>query len=121
MVIPITYDSFDPLEFLSVAESLSVDDVTEADLRTAVSRTYYAVFLMAREKFRVAGKRNIHGRVIGAVRIYDRMAGVQLHKLETLRILADYHLQDLETLDRNWRDNYRKARNFATFILDRLS
>ena len=120
MVTPATSDSFDPLDFLNVAESLSVDDATEADLRTAVSRTYYAVFLVAREKFQVAGTRNIHGRVIGAVHIYDRMAGVQLQKLMDLRALADYHLQDLETLDRNWRDNYRKAHRFAAFILDRL-
>ena len=117
----VTSDSFDPLELLRVAESLADGDPSEADLRTAVSRNYYAVFLMAREKFRVAGKRNIHGRVIGAVYIYDRMAGERLQKLEALRILADYRLQDLDTLDRNWRDNYRKARNFASFILDRLS
>ena len=38
-------DSFDPLEFLGVAEYLANNDATEADFRTAVSRTYYAVFL----------------------------------------------------------------------------
>ena len=45
---------------------------------------------------------------------------MQLQKLMDLRDIADCHLQDIETLDRNWRDNYRKACNFADFILDSL-
>ncbi len=114
-------DSFDSLEFLRVAELLADGDASEANLRTAVSRTYYAVFLAMRERFGVEGKRNIHGRVIGAVYAYDKMAGERLQKLEALRGLADYRLRDLDALDRNWRDNYRKARRFAEFILGRLS
>ena len=86
-------DYFDPLEFLRVAESLAAGDTSEANLRTAVSRTYYAVFLVMRERFEVEGKRNIHGRVIGAVYAYDKMAGERLQKLEALRILADYRFQ----------------------------
>ena len=117
----VTVDSFDPLRFLPVAESLAGDDATEADLRTAVSRTYYAVFLTAREKFQVEGRRNIHGRVVGALRIYDKDAGLQLKKLIDLRVLADYHLEIQNSSDRNWHDNYRKARRFAAFILERLS
>ena len=114
-------DSFDPLEFLRVAESLAAGDASEANLRTAVSRTYYAVFLVIRERFGVEGKRNIHGRVIGAVYAYDKAAGERLQKLEALRALADYRLRDLDTLDRNWQDNYRKAHRFADFILQRLA
>ena len=85
-----------------------------------MSRTYYAVFLTAREKFQVEGRRNIHGRVTGVLRIYDKDAGDQLRKLEILRILADYRLVIQNSSDRNWRDNYRKAHRFAAFILDRL-
>lgn len=116
----VTQDSFDPVEFVLIAESLSGDDASEADLRTAVNRTYYAVFLAAREKFQVEGRRNIHGRVAGALSIYDKNAGNQLRKLRGLRTLADYQLDIQDSSDRNWRDNYRKARNFADFILDRL-
>ena len=114
-------DSFDPLELLHIAEFLANGDASEAALRTAVSRTYYAVFLTVREELQVEGKRNIHGRVMGALRTYNKETGIQFQKLMDLRSLADYQLQDLETTDRNWRDNYRKARNFADFILDRLS
>ena len=117
----VTPDSFDPLRFLRVAESLAGNDATEADLRTAVSRTYYAIFLAAREKFQVEGKRNIHGRVVGVLRVYNKDAGLQLKKLMDLRVLADYHLEIRNSSDQNWRDNYRKARRFAEFILERLS
>ena len=114
-------DSFDPLEFLRVAESLANDDASEAALRTAVSRTYYAVFLVARDRFQVEGSRNIHGRVTGALRTYSKDASIQFQKLMDLRALADYQLQDLDILDRNWNDNYRKASKFAAFVLERLS
>ena len=114
-------DSFDPLEFLGVAEYLANNDATEADFRTAVSRTYYAVFLVVRDRFRVEGRRNIHGRVMGVLRSYDKIAGERFDSLRDLRTLADYRLRDLDTLDRNWEDNYRKARRFAELILERLA
>src|SRR3954453_10141417 len=43
-----------PRDFLLVAEDL-LESVREADWRTAVSRAYYAAFLVAVELFRVAG------------------------------------------------------------------
>lgn len=50
----------DPLTFLDLARDLTQRDQKEASLRTAVNRAYYALFLIAREKTGIRGKRNVH-------------------------------------------------------------
>ena len=112
--------SFDPLEFLRVAESLVQHDPSEASYRTAVNRIYYAVFLTARELLQVPGEQHIHGRVIGELRRRDRYASRQLKALHTLRGLADYHLTVHDSLRNDWHQNYQLARRLSTFVLERL-
>ena len=111
---------FDPLEFLRVADSLVDGDSSEATLRTAVGRVYFAVFLVTREAFDIQGRSHIHGSVIGALRRYDRHASRQLERLMELRALADYDLQVQDPLRNDWQRNYQLARRLAQFVLGRL-
>ena len=116
----VTPYSFDPLEYLDVAESLAVWGASEADLRTAVNRTYYAVFLTARDALGVEGSSHIHGRVIGELKRHDRFASRQLDSLLDLRTLADYDVHIQNPFRSDWRDNYELARRLASFVLARL-
>ena len=112
--------AFDPQEFLRVADSLVSQDTSEASLRTAVGRIYYAVFLTARETLGVRGRSHIHGRVIGELRRRDRYAGGQLERLEGLRVVADYQLGVQNPFEDDWQRNYQMARRLANFVLERL-
>ena len=116
----VTVRPFDPREYLRVADSLVSQDASEASLRTAVGRIYYAVFLTARETLGVSGRSRIHGRVIGELRRRDRYAGGQLERLEGLRVVADYQLEVQSAFNTDWQRNYQMARRLANFVLERL-
>ena len=112
---------FDPVEFVMVAESLAATDSSEADLRTAVGRLYYAAMLTARDTLGVAGGRRVHGRVIGELRRHDKIASIQLGRLHDLRALADYDTNIQDPLKADWRRNYNSARNLTAFVMRRLA
>ena len=112
--------SFDPLDLLRVADFLAEHDSSEASLRTAVSRTYYAVLLAVTDELDVERGRNIHSRAIGEMLRHDRQAGLRLHRLKDLRILADYELEVQDPLRMNWRRNYQLARSFANLVVNSL-
>ena len=116
-----TNQKFDPLDFLRTAEFLAERDSSEAGLRTAVSRTYYAVMLAVVGSLGVASGRGIHNRAINELLKYDRPAGLQLRKLMNLRVLADYDLDVQDPLRTDWRHNYQLARAFAAFVLGRIA
>ena len=117
MVAP---QQFDPLEFLQVADSLSDRGSSEANLRTAVNRIYYATFLATREALQTQDRRRIHGRVIGELKRHDRHASRHLDMLMDLRVAADYQLEVQESDRNDWRENYGLARRLSTFVLERL-
>ena len=83
----------DPSDFLEVARALIKGDPSEAYLRTAVGRAYYAAFLQARD---AAGLRNegsgIHEEVIKhySNRKDQRIVGNRLSDLRKVRNRADY-------------------------------
>jgi uncharacterized protein (UPF0332 family) len=113
--------TFNPSEFLRVANELALNTDDEASLRSAVSRAYYAVFLQARDCLGLHGhRRTIHGQVIGRLKSADRNAGDQLDKLEVLRGEADYELEVQDPLHRNWRSNWAIASSYAMYISRRL-
>ena len=112
---------FDPREFLALGESLASRETNEAGFRNAVGRAYYAVFLIARDRLRVTGRRNIHQRVIGELRRADRTAADQLARLRELRGLADYQTEVTDPFQDDWARNWRIARSSATFVLERVS
>ncbi len=87
---------FNPLDFLSLAMTLTGGN--EADRRTALSRSYYAAFLQARENLAGAGVITPTGRgedhriVIRALRSRDLATGNMVDRLRKLRARADYNL-----------------------------
>ena len=116
----VTARGFDPLEFVGIADLLVSHPTSEAGLRTAVGRLYYAAFLSAREFLAVPGRTRIHQRVIGELRTHDRMAAQQLETLRRIRVVADYDLEVQDPIRTDWQRNYQMARRLANFVLERL-
>ena len=112
---------FDPVEFVRIAELIAETDSSEAGLRTAVGRLYYAAMLTVRDALNVPGGRRVHGRVIGQLSGRDTIAARHLRRLERLRILADYDMNIQDPLRSDWRRNYDTARSLVTFILRRIA
>ncbi len=89
---------FDPHDFLMLARQLLAEP-GEAELRTAISRSYYAVHLYAREKlagtneYRPTGTGRDHGGVIVALRNRGGSVGDMVDSLRRLRIMADYRVE----------------------------
>ena len=87
--------TFNPLDFLTLAQTTVSDK--EAEIRTAISRAYYGLFLKARDHLSAAGylvpsgSGDDHGAVIFALRSHRRvLAGDRFHRLRDLRTIADY-------------------------------
>ena len=113
----------DPLAFLNLAQELASQGNDETKIRTAVGRAYYALFLVAREKTGVRGRRNVHQLVIDGVRGRTgyRPIGDQLDTLRRLRSVADYQLLPDKTADRDWMRNWSRVDEIVKRILPRLS
>jgi hypothetical protein len=111
---------FDPLDFLRLADGLATEDADEAALRTAVGRAYYAVFLVARAKTGVQGKRQAHERVRQAISpVNDRLAAI-LGTIATVRYFADYELRPANTDFSDWKRNWQNVRQNAIRVLEEL-
>ncbi len=90
---------FDPQDFLTLAQT-TVGSATanEAELRTAISRAYYAVHLHARETLSAASHMQStksgadHGIVISKLRSRGGSLGDQVDWLRVRRHRADYRL-----------------------------
>jgi hypothetical protein len=112
---------FDPLEFLALARTLTDLGENEANLRTAVGRAYYAVFLVARQRTGVsAASGSAHGDVVRALSAHDRALADQLGRLRRLRNVADYELVPITTVDRNRAKNWHEIDTLAGHMLPRV-
>jgi uncharacterized protein (UPF0332 family) len=113
---------FNPEAFLRLAEELARDDPTEARLRTAISRAYYALFHLAYSKvdLRSVGGNNLHDRVVKALRSTDRQAGELLDGLRRLRNVADYQLTPQDLADRNWPQNWSRSESIIRRLKRKL-
>ncbi len=113
---------FNPLAFLDIARELGNGDREEAKLRTAVGRAYYALFLIARDKTGITGRRAVHTRVINALkkRKNYRSTADQLDALRRLRTVADYELLPSDHANRNWPGNWSEAHALVDRVLPRL-
>lgn len=86
---------FDPERFLVLAARLARHGSEEEDYRCAVSRTYYACFLTARDNLfgndgaRMQASESTHRAVIDA--IPDVRISRRLNELRELRVQADYY------------------------------
>jgi uncharacterized protein (UPF0332 family) len=92
-------ETFKPREFLDLAAWLvQKDAASQAELRTSLSRAYYAVHLHAREKLTAARKiyptrtGADHQLVIEALRRAGGPCGDQVDRLRVQRARADYNL-----------------------------
>ena len=123
--------SFAWTEFLQLAQALERDPTSlgpkEASLRCAISRAYYAAFMMARNfgrdkgEFVPTGKGTDHGLVknhfMSASDRTRRKIGTDLNRLLTSRTLADYE----DTLQSNAASMARSSVTRASNVINLLS
>ena len=113
----------DPSEFLKTAELLK-SQTEQAHLRTSIGRSYYAVFLYFRERFRRLGLektkhpgRDEHAFVIQCLRFCGVTEGVKasqyLNDLQQVREDADYHLDRIFSQN-DADDAFAKAKRVIT-------
>lgn len=115
---------FDPLGFLKVAQDLaSVGG--EAQLRAAVGRAYYALFLLARGRtgaYPTSKNQSAHSVVISAVGASRGFAVAnELNQLKKLRITADYELMPTKPGEQDWAKNWARAQWLVGRLLPVLS
>lgn len=116
-----TTQPLDPLNFLAIAREVAVGG-TDAHFRTAISRAYYCCFLIARDGIGVTGTKDIHKRVITAIRGLSGYWAVadELDNLRKLRVIADYQLVPMVPGWRNWHRNWARAQRIVNDILPLL-
>ncbi len=121
-------NTFDPLQYFQIAKTLATvpeETLREANLRTAVNRAYYAVFLLARVKTRVRGKDGLHGQVKAAVQMRSFAAGSEYETLRQMRVHADYLLKpgdaDYDSAYDDWQRNWKNAEWYAQSLFDFLN
>ncbi len=108
---------FDPKEFYTLATSLIDNRTNEATYRTAISRTYYAAHLLARERLRMT-RRNWestgggdHDKVIRDLRPgRTRILSELINTLRRYREHVDYHLEPTESIINEKCEHRRHAR-----------
>lgn len=119
---------FDEQEFLDVARHLQSASEREGFQRSAISRAYYATFLLARQVclennwIANTGSGSDHGAIASALNSLNIRLGRDFRDLQRLRRNADYSERDFgsETM----ADNAQLAIDLAEFIrseLDRLA
>jgi hypothetical protein len=108
------------MEFLTVARELANRSQSEASLRVAVGRAYYAVFLIARDKARLQGKERIHERVWRAIEFKQLVAAAHFDSLRELRVQADYFPVTDEPDYQDWSANWRLADHYASLLIEFL-
>ena len=114
--------SFEPRELFEIALQHGHSGASEAHLRTAINRAYYATFWLARGKTYIQDREQVHTKVIGALKKIPefRQAWRQLESLYHLRLLADYHSVPENPLDGDWERNWSKARSFAEYLIPKF-
>lgn len=111
---------FEESEFLEVARHLQSVDGREGFQRSAISRAYYATFLLARQICREknwigqVGSGADHGAIESALNDLDRHLGREFGDLLQLRRDADYSTRSLEA--GLMADNAQMAIDLADFI-----
>lgn len=116
---------FDPNEFFITARALASEDHSEACLRSAVGRAYYAAFLVARERvqalrpgaLRRSTKRGWHQAVIAELKSIDRTAGDQLDSVRKLRVSADYYIESKDSGTALWQTQWHKTETIVTQLM----
>jgi hypothetical protein len=113
--------AFDPLRFLAVAEELARPAADEPELRTAVSRAYYALYLSARDQLGEKAGKGERAKTMTALNRRDPGLKQKLALLERLRVAADYHLVPRPPYDGTWKENWLEASQLVEDIQPRLA
>lgn len=114
---------FDPVEFCNLASRLCSPTSDEATLRTSISRSYYSVFLSAREKldalghYHPTGLGEDHAGVrIALARIGQRDLSNKVLGLIRSRTKADYDLSIIVS-----QSNAQRVLQIAQNLLPRIA
>ena len=92
----------------------------EIKLRSAVSRAYYAVFLLAREKTKVTSEHDVHAEVQRRVnRLYGNSIGEYLFQMRRRRNAADYEFPPPPELS-DWKANWEYAERRGRFLMGKF-
>ena len=113
-------DTFEPLDFLRLANTLATPYANEAALRTAIGRAYDAMFLLARQRTRVQGRRSTHTRVREAISPTNQRFASLLGGMSEYRDVADYEPVPINPQFRNWRRNWEHVRRNVDEVLIEL-
>src|SRR5437773_586053 len=116
-------DSQAIMELAQELARLAAVDQNEIKLRSAISRAYYAAFLLARDKLKVPsgpGTPEIHREVINQVRRRSKMFGDYLYELKELRKTADYDFPAVEARHTDWNKNWEYTAVKVPFLLSRF-
>jgi hypothetical protein len=118
---------YDPHEFLKYAQTLSTRVSNETEARICIGRAYFAAHLLAREKMRAhylgfepqGGCVGEHEIVRGLFVDIDRQdISNQLGDLLELRVVADYHLKNIQ--QSAWTNLMENAFQLCKFIVESL-
>ncbi len=114
-------DGFNPMKFLEVAIKLA-ENGDEANLRTAVGRAYYAVFLVTRDKLGIKATEDSHKKVLEALHKRNHITlKDQLKAVRDLRTVADYEMIPENENCRNWETNWIRQKAFIDKLLPQVN
>jgi uncharacterized protein (UPF0332 family) len=93
---------FDPIDFLSLAEDLIRNEISEAKIRTSIGRSYYASFLYARKVAGLTSLRTpeVHRKVVRFLYVKEPAIANRLHLLRRFRDSADHNLDYVLEIDK---------------------
>ena len=119
---------FDLIAFYQIAEQIVEANKSEAALRTAVGRLYYAAFLKARQvlyrgvvpRRLIKKKRGEHAVIAENLRARNWVLGTQYDTLRELRVQADYFLVPKQEYQ-DWLANWSRAKAVADGLMPKLS
>lgn len=104
--MPFVATAFHTFALWIIDQNIMDQNILEASLRTAISRAYYAGYLLAAQRMQTKGwqpkgKGDDHGSLIAAMKHRGgrtRELGERLYTLLELRRHADYHLVSAATI-----------------------
>lgn len=111
---------FDPLNFLDLAYALGEQTESEAHLRAAAGRAYYAMFLTARGRLGIRPSRKDQVETLSKLKRAHYGTGEKLGRLLGLRTEADYHLTASHPGYVDWVQNWARAKGYVEDILPRI-
>lgn len=112
---------FDPEEYFRFAREIAATSQSEAALRSAVSRAYYAVFLLARERMDVRVTARAHESVIRRLAEDGHVfLASLLGTIRSFRELADYSLAPDRPDHQSWEETWLRVERHVAHLIREL-